>query len=285
VTSVAPDEDTKARAEKHRSAKGTGEGEPFDQAKIALTGFKAELAQLHRLGIVPAQYAPGTNSSAALLALQESLRKSSSTKAEKELLVAQQIVAGNTDPVEALKKSDEQFKLALKEADSYYLANKPQYMKEQAQFAADLVAAQQNNEAAFGDFEVALANVPDTQALKIFHLVQAFVVMKPADPDIQATGAILERNGLLEISQKLAGTNASIYQVHERIADLKVRASQAQLDRVRTREAYIEVLKRAGEIARAMRYMSEMPEIWADSIFKDMPPNLHEPKANAMKKA
>ena len=262
----------------------SAEGEPLDPVRIALSGLRTELAQFRRLGIVPAQYVPGAGVSSNQAAAGEA--RPSTSQAEKDLSIAKQMLSQKTDPVAALKSAEEQFKLAIKRADGAYQVQKPGLLKEQNQLEAEFKAAQNENLLAFTDFEAALGKVPDNQALKMFHFVQAFISMPLNDPDAKITAALLDRHGLLKVSQGLAKANANTVRVNEKIADLKVRAGEAQLDRIRTREAYIDALNHAGQIALAIKYMSEIPDIWTDGIFKDMPsePDRQEP-ANSSKQS
>jgi hypothetical protein len=275
-------------AEDSKSKKGeefllsnvSAEGEPLDPARIALSGLRTELAQFQRLGIIPAQYRPAQIASPAPTITAEATPQIIS-KAEKDLRAAQQIVAAHSDPVEALKSAEHHFKLAIKEADSLYLAQKPRLSEEHDLLSRDLKASQNENFVAFSDFEAALEQIPDNQALKMFHFVQAFISMPPNDSDSKPTALILERHGLLKVSQGLVRANLGSYRVNQKIANLKIRASTAELDRVKTREAYVEALKHAGQIALAIRYMNEMPDIWADRIFKDTPLESNQPKLSS----
>jgi hypothetical protein len=245
----------------------SAEGEPLDPARIALSGLRSELAQFRRLGIVPAEFKP--NFGAASPAASEPRARTS--PAEKDLSLAKQALCQHTDPAAALKSAEQHFKLAIKQADTSYQVQKAGFSQEQNQLEAEFKAAQNENSTAFMEFEAALGKVPDNQALKMFHLVQAFISMPLNDPDAKITAALLDRHGLLKVSQGLAKANANSCRVNERIADLKVRAGEAQLDRIRTREAYIDALKHAGQIALAIKLMGEIPDIWTDAIFKDLP--------------
>jgi hypothetical protein len=267
----------------------SAEGEPLDPARIALSGLRTELAQFQRLGIVPAQFRPGSGNfstpvvSVGPVAIAEANPHIS--KAQKDLKSAQEIIAASTDPVEALKSAEHLFKLAIKEADSLYQVQKPLLSEEFELLTKELKASQNENLAAFSEFETALGQIPDRQALKMFHFVQAFISMPPNDQDSKPTAAILDRHGLLKVSQGLVRANVNAYRANEKIANLKVRASSAELDRVRTREAYVEALKHAGQIALAMRFMTEMPDIWADRIFKDTQPESTQPERSESARA
>jgi len=265
---VAEDSNSK-KGEELLLSNVSAEGEPLDPARIALSGLRTELAQFRRLGIVPAQYIPGAGVSSNQPAAGEA--RPSTSQAEKDLSIAKQMLSQKTDPVAALKNAEEQFKLAIKRADNSFQVQKPGLLKEQNQLETEFKAAQNENSLAFMDFEAALGKVPDNQALKMFHFVQAFISMPLNDPDAKITAALLDRHGLLKVSQGLAKANANTVRVNERIADLKVRAGEAQLDRIRTREAYIDALNHAGQIALAIKYMSEVPDIWTDGIYKEMP--------------
>jgi hypothetical protein len=246
----------------------SAEGEPLDPARIALSGLRSELAQFRRLGIVPAEFKPNFGASSQAAASEPRARTS---QAEKDLSIAKQALCQHTDPMAALKNAEEHFKLAIKQADTSYQVQKAGFSQEQNQLESELKAAQNENSTAFKEFEAALGKVPDNQALKMFHFVQAFISMPLNDPDAKITAALLDRHGLLKVSQGLAKANANSCRVNEKIADLKVRAGEAQLDRIRTREAYIDALKHAGQIALAIKLMSEIPDIWTDAIFKDLP--------------
>lgn len=246
----------------------SAEGEPLDPARIALSGLRSELAQFRRLGIVPAQFKPNFGPSSQAAASEPRARTS---EVEKALSTAKQALCQHTDPTAALKSAEEHFKLAIKQADTSYQVQKAGFSQEQNQLESEFKAAQNENSTAFMEFEAALGKVPDNQALKMFHLVQAFISMPLNDPDAKITAALLDRHGLLKVGQGLAKANANSCRVNERIADLKVRAGEAQLDRIRTREAYIDALKHAGQIALAIKLMGEIPDIWTDAIFKDLP--------------
>jgi len=264
---VAEDSKTKKGEELLLSNVST-EGEPLDPARIGLSGLRSELAQFRRLGIVPARYIPGSISSTQVPALPAPPNKS---QAAQDLALAKQMLAQHKDPMAALRGAEEQFKLAIKQADTTYQVHKSGFLHEKTQLDADLKAAQNENSMAFMEFETVLAKVPDNQALKMFHFVQAFISMPLNDPDAKITANLLERHGLLKVSQALAKANANSCRVNEMIADLKVRAGEAQLDRIRTRETFIDALKHAGQIALAIKYMNEIPDIWTEAIFKDLP--------------
>jgi len=243
------------------------EGEPLDPARIGLSGLRTELAQFKRLGIVPAEFKPGTLVADASMPVEPQRQIS---KSHWELEAALKTLAVSANAAEGLKNAESQFRLAIKEADAYYAMHKAAFVQEHQLLSSELKAAQQESAVSFADFEAALGKIPDNQALKMFHFVQAFISMAANDPDSKPTGAILDRHGLLKVSQSLVRANTNSYRINQQIAVLKIKTGSAESDRIRSREAYIEALKHAGQIALAIKYMNEMPDIWADRIFKDV---------------